>query len=649
MIEFIIETIIFMVFSLTSLYLPSKLILRKLHLDLDSPEDIFLPFGLGICIFTLIAYIFSWLKLEIIILPLIGLLDFYAIKYTTIWPKKIDKRHWASLTLVSIFSVIFSLSVLITGKFGDMLTYVHDDLWHLALINELKVNFPPSNPGFAGIPLKGYHFFYDFFVAKISNIFFISPFSLYFRFMPVFLGLLWGVGVYALMYKWTKKRSAGLWSVFLSMFGGSFAFIFVLQGHSTINLNSGLGIGQALFSLTNPPLSISFVILLTALFSLHQFFFKKRTEWLVPITICIGLISMFKVYAGIVLIGAFLCLTLIQVLKKQFSMVISLGIIGILFFGTYFIFVGGSGSLIFFPLWAPNDLLRSFPWYNYDNKISVYSHLHVIRGLIETEVYGIMLFIFGNLGTRLLGTFGLLYLMKKQKSPSLFGFFLIIMTIISILIPLFFIQTGKVFEIIQMAQYYLLFFSLFAGFGLSTFFSLTYNKYLKISLGLIIILFTIPSVIPGFIGYYHIIRTAQSLHNPYFKSMDFLSKQGQYNSTVLELPQQNVKATDSDVLAWYYSSSPHITALANKHTYFNSEYIDFLNLNIHQRVSTVKKIIKLVNALNTTSKSTQELYRALKNIHIYYIYSTYALNIYTKETQIKTIYTDHNNYIYQIN
>lgn len=32
----------------------------------------------------------------------------------------------------------------------------------MALINELKANFPPDNPGFAGVPLKGYHFFYNF-------------------------------------------------------------------------------------------------------------------------------------------------------------------------------------------------------------------------------------------------------------------------------------------------------------------------------------------------------------------------------------------------------------------------------------------------------------------------------------------------------
>ncbi len=177
------QLLAFFLFIFSCLYLPGKLLAGKLKLELKSFDDIFFPFGFGLMVFTLLAYIFSWLKLEVLILPSILLLDFYFIRGNKWLPGKLEKRHSLALSLVFLLSLVFSLSMLINGQFGDKLIYRHDDLWHLSLINELKVNFPPDNPSVAGIPLRGYHFFYNLILAKVSNIFLISPFSLHFRFL----------------------------------------------------------------------------------------------------------------------------------------------------------------------------------------------------------------------------------------------------------------------------------------------------------------------------------------------------------------------------------------------------------------------------------------------------------------------------------
>src|SRR3989344_8155798 len=264
--QYFLEIILFLTAVTICFYLPGKFLFTKLKLSLDSPGNLFFPFVLGIMLFTLISYVFSWLKLEFVILPIFLIISFVTIKNKNWLPGRIDKLHRWPLIIVVVLSIIFSLSMLTTGVYGDSILYRRDDLWHLALINELKNNFPPDHPGFAGIVLKGYHFFYNFLLAKISNIFSISSLSLYFHHFPILIAFLWGVGVYSLMYKWSKKISVGLWAVFLSMFGGSFAFILRLRGHEGLSLDSAFGIQQSATSLINPPFALSIVIIIATLF-----------------------------------------------------------------------------------------------------------------------------------------------------------------------------------------------------------------------------------------------------------------------------------------------------------------------------------------------------------------------------------------------
>src|SRR3989344_1058558 len=418
----LLEVAIFLLVILICFYLPGKFLFTKLKLILGSPEDLFLPFIFGIILFILISYSFSWLKLGFAILPLFLLIGFISFKSRKWLPKSIEKFHRWPLAIVIVLSIIFSLSMLTTGVYGDGITYRRDDLWHLALINELKNNFPPNHPGFAGVALKGYHFFYNFLLAEVSNIFPISTLSLYFHFFPLFIAILWGIGVYSFMYKWSKKISVGLWAVFFTMFGGSFAFILRIRGHENLSLDSAFGIQQPISSLINPPFAISIVIIIAALFSLYQYLQTKENKWLIPVTLCVGLVSMFKVYAGIILLGSFLFITFLQLFKRKYVLLVAGLLTGVLFIVTYGIFRDTSSTLIFAPLWAPHGVMvDNMPWYGYTEKMYTYTKLHVIKGIVETEIYSLCVFFFGNLGTRLIGLFFFLFFFFKQyKRPSFF-------------------------------------------------------------------------------------------------------------------------------------------------------------------------------------------------------------------------------------
>ena len=629
MIEFIFETILFLLFLFSYIYLPGKFLANKLKLELKSPEDLFFPFGFGLLIFTFIAYIFSWVKLEVLIPVSIFAIDYLAIKSAKWKPAKIDKKHLKPFYLILFLSLVFSLSMLVVGRFGDSIIYRRDDTWHLALINELKANFPPNNPGISGVPLRGYHFFYNFIVAKVSNIFLISPISLHFRYFPLLISLMWGIGVYSVMFYWGKKISTGLWAVFLTMFGGSFAFIFTLQGHHGFGWDSGLGMQQSAFTLINPPLGISIVIILTALFAIFKYLSIREKKWLIPFVLSVGLISMFKVYAGIVLVGATGLLSVFEFFRKRYLLMGALLPISILFLLTYWIFAGGAGYLIYFPLWAPHSLLRSFPWYGFDEKMYTYSKQGVIRGVLETELYGISLFIFGNMGTRLVGILLLpILFLKKRRAPSLLALFVLAAALISLLVPLLFIQSGKVFEIIQMTQYFLFFCSLFAALGFSTLFNLRFNKLLKAILIAVILLVTLPSAYDVIKGYPEANRAKESLSSPYLQTMFSLSKMGTYTDTVLELPSDEGALSEQELNAWYKTSSPAIVGFANKRGYLNNQFIDFPGTDIAPRIAFLKKLLKF-NSVDmrdpTYLKTEKEIKDELRNNKIKFIYSHYEL------------------------
>ncbi|MDO8659099.1 MAG: hypothetical protein Q7K54_00690 [Candidatus Parcubacteria bacterium] len=652
----LLEIVVFILAILVCFYLPGKFLFAKLKLSLNSPEDLFIPFIVGIMLFTFVSYIFSWLKLEIIILPLFLIISFLAFKSKKWIPGNISKLHLMPLFIVLILAIIFSLSMLRFGVNNNTISYGWDDLWHLALINELKVNFPPDNPGFAEVSLKGYHFFYNFLLAKISNIFFISPLSLYFYYFPLFMALLWGIGVYALMFAWSRKVSIALWAVFLTMFGGSFAFILRLRGHENLSLDSAFGIQQPATALINPPFTISIIIVIATLFTIYRYLTSKNNSWLIPIALLVGLATMFKVYAGIILIGGFIVLCMAEgIRRRNYPILVALFASGVIFAITYGILRDPSSTLIFAPLWAPHSVLvDNMPWYGYAEKMYTYTKLSVIKGIIETELYSWYVFAFGNLGSRLIGLLFLpLFLFNQFRKPSFFALTVLIMAAISILIPLFFIQSGKVFEIIQMAWYFLFFISLLAAFGLYAFFELRFNKIIKIVLFLIIILLTLPSAYEPYKSYFDTINSpGSSLSDPYFKAMQFLKSEGNYNETILEIPDKNISPTQKDVLRWYRSSSPAIVAFANKRSYLSNEYIDFTGVDIAPRIEFIRKIILFSNMpMDNSAKYMnlqKEVEQGLRNNKIFFIYSPYLLLSFEKMEFISKVFENQAGSIYRV-
>lgn len=643
------EILLFVSAVFVGFYFPGSYLSAKLKFKLPFFDGLFVNSVLGLLVFTFIAYLLSWLKLTTLLLPVLLIVSVLTIKNKYYLFNKFQKKYLLHLSYILLCTIIFSLPLLLSGVYGDMIKYGRDDLWHLALINELKVNFPPDHPGFAGVSLKGYHFFFDYLLAQISNTFFISPLSLYFHFIPLLISFLWAFGVFVFMSNWTKRISSGYWAVFLSMFGGSFGYFIQLQGHWGFDILSGMGIGQPSSSILNPPYSISIIILIFVLFAILKFFESKKRTWLMPIILGTGLITMFKVYAGIILICGLIFLSLIEIFKRRFELIISLGITSLIFFLTYWIFRDPTSTLIYYPFWAPHSvLIDNFPWYGYTEKFYTYSKKSVIRGLIEIESYAFGIFIIGNLGTRFIGLLIAIFLyFRKHIIHSVFSLSLIVMMTISFLIPLLFIQSGKVFEIIQMAWYFLFFASLFASVGFSFLFDFKKHKIFKIILFIIIIIMTIPSTITSLHGVFSYAQLkGESLSSPFYRSMSFLRRQGNYNQTILEIPPPGYQTDEKNIRRWYKDSTPAIIAFSNKKSFLNYEYIDFYGIDIKPRILFLKKVLNYKNS--ATPSMAREIEKDLIEYKISYINSPYLLNSFELIHNLKEIYRDENNIIYKV-
>src|SRR5581483_6602557 len=387
------------------------------------------------------------------------------------FPLNFRPKNIFPLIPIFIMSIIFSSTMLTSGQFVESIKFVginqSDSFWHLSLINELKNHFPPDNPGFSGVALKGYHFFFNLLLAQISNSFNISPMSLYFHFFPLLFSLLWGSGVYVFVRRWTGNNNISILAVFLTLFGGSFSFILRLFGHPG-SLDDAFGITQPASSLVNPPFSISVIILIAFLFSLLQYFKSNNRGWLLPLVILAGSASMFKVYVGILIFSGLGTVMLLELLKKRFSFILVFFGALIIFLGTYGIFKDPTSRIFFDPLWSPNRVMEAnLSWYGFAEKYDTYTKQGVIKGLLEIEFFALVVFIIGSLGTRI---FGLIYFIplfiKRKIKVTSFGIVLWVMTLVSILVPLFFIQSGKVFEMIQMTWYFLFLTSIIASLGL---------------------------------------------------------------------------------------------------------------------------------------------------------------------------------------
>lgn len=662
----LITTILLFVFLFVTILvftMPGYGILKILKAEFtDNLEEYAISTVFGLVVFTLFAYVLAVLHLRFLIwtLPILGL--FWFLKYfKNIFSRKKKPEFKRNTLVYFIFVLIFGivLQVAVNApsgfKYGEDILFwsAHgrDGMWHIALMEEMKRNiFPFQNPEYAGHILKNYHFFVDLMMSEMSRLFGFSNLDIYFRFVPVLLSLLLGLGSFIVVRLWIKDEKAGIWAMIFTYFAGSFGFIVTLIKNKTIGGETIFWMNQTPSVLGNPPQAAAFVVFLAFLFILLKYIHSGRLAYIFLAIILGGTIIEFKVYGGLIVLGSLLILGIYELFfKRKYQMTLLFGAVFLVSFFLYFPNSSGSGKFIIFEPWwfirtMVVDKLGLIDWeLRRQTYLSVGRFTSYLR-ILELETVAFLIYLIGNLGVRVIGFIKIFKdIFRKEKIESL-SLFLISASVISFVIPLLFLQRGVVYNSIQFSQYFLLFMGLLAAVSVNEIMNVIKPCWGRLLLVLAILLLAIPTHL-GLLWQFYANKPLAKVSASELQALNFL-RTVDPNSVILTAPyneysKNKYKFPPIPIYAW--SDTGYITALSGRRTLISdAEQVDIMGYD-------AKALLKERNEA-FIDKSGNLLTALVKSYNVDYIYLNKGEEVAfdLSKLDIKNVFTNDEVSIYSI-
>lgn len=654
------KTIKFLLFLLLACLIPGLVITHKL-LEKDEAffQRIFLGGVIGSVALTMIFYITSILNLRFLVflyvfsflLLFCKLQLFFLLKIQL--PKILDKLNLAAIFIIILGTVFQNIPTFKNGLIfpfgmGFWGPNTHDGIWHISLINQLLKGLPVENPIYADTILKNYHFFYDLLIAAAVFLTRIPIIDLFFRFFPVFLSLLLGIGTYYLVIHFfanqtgvIKTKIAAIFSLYFVYFAGSFGWIVEYIKQKTLGGESAFWANQSISFNLNPPFAISLLII-TALFYILLSRKKKNLYAVLVIGFLIGSLVGFKAYGAVLILSSLAFIAIINILKKEFSyfliFLVSLALTLLIFLSN---FESTQKLIAFSPFWFIHSMIDSpdrVGWIRLTIARTVGLETHNWFKFISAEVISLVIFILGNLGMRSLSLFSLTKTKSiVQNTPSLF---ILVFSVLAFLIPILFIQSGNPWNTIQFSYYGLYTTAVISGFVLmSLIFRLPKIISVVVILPILILTpinsITTATYYTGFLPHGRIDLTE-------LEALTFLSTQK--DGTVLTIPfdkkMQSKIAEPWPIFA--YDSTAYVSAISKKAVYLEDEPQNQILLTDYKK--------RLIASKNFFLKPVAESTNFLQNNHIKYIYLPKIYNTRLDESAniVKNIFENSEVIIYQI-
>jgi hypothetical protein len=540
--------------------------------------------------FTLLSYILIIFNIPLLIIPIIILAVAVGFRPTLKIIKSIKIAFSVkTILVVAVFTIGVAGQLAVIAPSGilknnDLLfwsAHGHDGPWHIALMEEIKKGYPFQNPSFAGEKLVNYHFFSDIAPAIVSKYLPISNLDLYFRIFPFIYSLFLGASAFYLTKKITNSFSASIWAVVFTYFSGSFGYI--------------IGKGESVFWATqpqsssgNPPQIISNFLVLSSLYFLMSYLKSKNDKRLFAVCVLLlGTLVGFKVYAAVALLGAIGIAGLWQLIKDRKPHLILLSIVsGALAAIIYFPNTSGSTSfLIFEPWWYIRTMIVEPSRLNlldWELRRQTYIFESNWKRVIYLEGVGFLIFFFGNLGMRFLGIWEFI------KSHIIFKTTIVI----SLILPLLFLQKGVASNTSQFLQYFVLLFGILSGIAAS---KLTAKLKFLIPVIIILMIPTQLKLLTDFYGTPEDPRPALAkVSSQELEALNYIKDVSEKDSVIVTPPYNqylDLKKEIPDIWDWFDTS--YISAFSQRRTYFDDyEQADIMGYDINERTETKKKIFE---------------------------------------------------------
>ena len=523
----------------------------------------------------------------------------------------------------------------------------HDGIWHIALAENLAKG-TLNNPIFAGYELTNYHLGFDAILAFLNKISSIPIITLYFQILPPILAVLIGILSYKLIFSWSKSKGVTLWSLFFIYFGGGFGYLVSLARGESLGGDSMFWIQSAATTLVNPPFALSLVILLAGLLILDKYKSLGKTKYLVYSSLLFAILVQIKVYAAVVVLGALFIASIFEAFYEKkyqifkvfiFSFLISLVLL--FSFSPKF-----SNLIVFYPFWFLESMMNfgdRFHWEKFYQAMITYKSGRIYMKAIVAYGVAFIIFIIGNLGTRIIGFVG--FIKWLRKIDWLKNFMLSSISI-GIIIPILFLQKGTPWNTIQFAYYSVFFSAILAGYFVNMIQKNIKLKHLKCIYVLLVVGFTIPTTFATLRHYVSKIPHSKISNNE-LSALVFLENKP--SGTVLSLQlfgEESLNTLDKHVPIpiYLYESTAYVSAFSKKQGYFEDE----VNLNIlgYSWPERKEKIVKFLKDSN--SISGREFLRN-ENIDYIYLIKRMGVGLNEKILEITNIFNNDEVIIYQVN
>ncbi len=649
----------FLLFLLIVCLIPGLVLINK-QLKENEPilKRVFLALIVGSVLLTLLFYVTSILNLRplIYLYVLLSLLLFLRLQQVNLLkmriPKTIDKLSLASILIIAAGTIFQNIPTFKNGLvypfgMGFWGPNTHDGIWHISLVSQLLQGIPVENPILAGAVLKNYHFFYDLLIAAATFFTKIPIIDLVFRFFPLLFSLLLGIGTYYLITNLFSSRLgikntkiAAMLSLCFVYFAGSFGWIPEYLKGQGLGGESAFWANQAISLNLNPPFAISVLIIIAFLF----FVINKSSSWkeILLSTMLAGSLMGFKSYGAVLVISSLFFVSVIYAFKKQFSytliLIFSIFLSVLIFLSN---FQRNTQLIIFSPFWLIHSMIDSpdrVGWTRLSLARTAGLETRNWFKFISAEAIGLLIFVIGNLGLRVISFASLTKIKEIIKDPTFL--FIFLFSILSFLIPILFIQSGNPWNTIQFSYYGLYTAALVSGPALVYMILRLPRMLLFLILPLVLVLMPINSITTAtyYLGYLpHGRIDAKEL-----EALEFLSKQA--DGVVLTYPyDKKLKNRISEPWPLFaYDSTAYVAALSGKAVFLEDEGQNQILLTDYKK--------RLVASKDFFLKPVSEDVKFLRDNNIKYIYLPTIYNVSLDESgeKVENIFKNEEAVIYKV-